>query len=209
VPLAGEVGLAQERVEKLRKALQDVSPAVRAAAAESLERLEASANLERFAALLGGRNPQAGATPGPDAKDDKVARIRAVYALGEIGGEAVLAPLVGALGDPVHDVRCAAIRVLGELHEPRTLGPLFDLLDDNDPSVRALVIEALGNFQDRRLAECFLALLGSDNPEILRRVANAIARLREPRAEGALLSLLDHEEAEVREAAAAALGQLD
>jgi hypothetical protein len=45
--------LNPERVEKLKKSLKDVSPAVRQAAAGALERLEAKGNVARFAAQSG------------------------------------------------------------------------------------------------------------------------------------------------------------
>jgi len=182
----------EQRIQKLKAALRDVSPDVRSAAARSIERLQAQASLDRFRDILQGQ--------------DTAAKLRALYGLAELDGDEPLKLIVTALGDETPDVRCTVIRILGEKSDPRTLGPLFEQLDDPDPAIRSLVIESLGNFRDKRLADSFLSMLSTEDPDILSRIVTALGRLGEKRAEEAFVKLLAHPQAAVREAAAGALG---
>jgi HEAT repeat protein len=70
-------------------------------------------------------------------------RVWAVYALAEIGGPEVVAPLSQGDGRPFFWVRAPAVRAVGRLKAPGTATTLLALLSDNDLAVRAAAAEAL------------------------------------------------------------------
>ena len=104
------------RIDSLRPLLKDPAPEVRIAAAEAIEKLEATSGVDEILATL--------------KTGDMGARIGAIYALGEIGGEKVLPPLVYCARRPEVDIRSAAVAVLGKLTLPAALPILVELLDD-------------------------------------------------------------------------------
>ena len=120
------------RIDIVRPLLKDPVPAVRTAAAEAIEKLEATGNVAQILATL-----KAG---------DMGARIGAIYALGEIGGEEVLPPLAYCARRPEVDIRSAAAAALGKLALPAALPVLMALLDDTDPAVQERAIAGLRNF---------------------------------------------------------------
>ena len=85
--------------EALTDALQDADAEVRRVAAAALERLESLADLQRLTRVLeAGTPPQA---------------LRALSALGELGGPRALSAVVAALRSPLREVRAAAVKILG------------------------------------------------------------------------------------------------
>ena len=133
---ATQIGMkekARSRIESLRPLLKDPVADVRIAAAEAIERLEATSSVDEILATLKTGN--------------KGARIGAIYALGEIGGERVLPPLVYCARRPEVDIRSVATAVLGKLALPAALPTLVELLDDVDPTVQGRAIAGLRNFQ--------------------------------------------------------------
>lgn len=124
---------ARSRIELLRPLLKDPVADVRTAAAEAIERLEAVSSVDEILATLKTGN--------------NGARIGAIYALGEIGGERVLPPLVYCAKRPEVDIRSVATAVLGKLALPAALPILVELLDDVDPTVQGRAIAGLRNFQ--------------------------------------------------------------
>ncbi|MDD2270828.1 MAG: HEAT repeat domain-containing protein [Desulfuromonadaceae bacterium] len=125
--------MARSRIELLRPLLKDPVADVRTAAAEAIERLEAASSVDEILATLKTGN--------------NGARIGAIYALGEIGGERVLPPLVYCAKRPEVDIRSVATAVLGKLALPAALPILVELLDDIDPTVQGWAIAGLRNFQ--------------------------------------------------------------
>ena len=122
----------RSRIDSLRPLLKDPVPAVRAAAAEAIEKLEATGSIGEILATL--------------KTGDRGARIGAIYALGEIGGEKVLPPLVYCARRPEVDIRSAAVEVLGKLALPAVLPLLVELLDDENRTVQGGAIAAVRNF---------------------------------------------------------------
>jgi len=186
-----------ERIERLRMALRDPDPAVRAGVARSLERLESRSDVEHLIASL--------------ENEDKLVRLNAIYGLGTLADPAGLPALVRALHDPVEDIRAAAVRTLGDLCAPSTLDPIVERIDDESPLVRRHAIEALGRFCDRRVAPVLRSLLAEPEPEleIVREVLRALGACRDPDAEEDIARRLEHPDPGVRCAAAEALGLLD
>jgi HEAT repeat protein len=73
-------------------------------------------------------------------------RARAAIALGKIGDEQAVEPLLNALKDPEVDVRIAACLGLGFFKEPSTFDDMANvLLDDPKIEVRQAAAKALGN----------------------------------------------------------------
>ena len=67
----------------------------------------------------------------------------AARALAELGGEEALEPLVRALTDPDPDVRACAGLALGQLGDGRAAGPLASRLEDDSSFVAGIAADAL------------------------------------------------------------------
>ena len=128
----------KKRREVLSALLTDPCEEVRTAAAESLERLEGIGSLPEVLEAL--------------KKGDLGTKVRALYALGRIGGEEVLPALVYCASRPEEDIRSVAVEVLGVLGLPGALPVLQERLKDSNPAIRAKAIAALGNFKPPALA---------------------------------------------------------
>jgi hypothetical protein len=183
------------RMERLRVALRDPDPAVRACVARSLEKLEGRSDVALLIERMGA--------------SDTLTRLNAIYGLGAIGDSSGLVPLVEALRDPIEDIRAAAVRTLGEMHAPETLDPICERLDDPSTLVRRHAIEALGRFGDRRVSPILRSLLVEPELEIVREALRALGACRDPDAEPDIVVRLDHADPGVRAAAAEALGLID
>ena len=84
---------------------------------------------------------------------DDFERGDAAKALGQMGDERVVAPLVQALRDSEDAVRWEAARALSMIGEP-AVESLLNLLSDQDDDVRGRAAHALGDIRDTRaLAE--------------------------------------------------------
>src|SRR6202008_3554120 len=101
-------------------------------AAGAIERLEGGSALEEIVRSL--------------KKGDTGAKIRAIYALGEIGGDRVVAPLIYCAGRPEDGIRAAAVEMLGRFTIPVVLPVLLERLDDVNSAIQVRAIAALANF---------------------------------------------------------------
>lgn len=122
----------RSRIAVLRPLLKDPVSEVRSAAAGAIEKLEAISSVDEILATL--------------KTGDMGARIGAIFALGEIGGEKVLPPLVYCARRPEVDIRSAAAAVLGKLALPAALPVLVELLDDENPTVQGRAIDSMQHF---------------------------------------------------------------
>lgn len=185
----------RQRIDALKPMLKDPVPDVRNAAAEAIEKLEATAGVEDILATL--------------KTGDMAARIGAIYALGEIGGEKVLPPLVYCARRPEADIRSAAAAVLGTVAHPAALPVLADLLDDASPAVQGRAIAALRSFQPTPALLNRLRLFLAAGDGILdAEAALTLARFKDGVALGQIEALLVSPHASTRQAAAAALGTM-
>jgi HEAT repeat protein len=183
---------ARKRINLLRPLLKDTSQAVRAAAADAIDRLEATSGVEEILATL-----KTGTTG---------AKIGAIYALGEIGGEQVLTPLVYCARRAEVDIRSAAVAVLGKLAAPSVLPVLSELLDDESPIVQGRVIEALRSFAvDSELRKKLRLFLNASDGVLEAEAALTLAVLKDIVSLEQICTLLDSPHASTREAAASAL----
>ena len=131
-------------VEPLVKVLNDRKSSVRSEAARTLELLgwRPLNTSQRALKAVACRQWDDAASLGIAAIDplvtaaqdqDKDIRLKAVEALGQIGGEHVVGPLVEALEDRERSVRKEAARALGQIGDPRAVKPLVTVLKYEAP----------------------------------------------------------------------------
>jgi HEAT repeat protein len=180
------------RIDALRPLLKDPVPGVRIAAAEAIEKLEATSSVDEILAAL--------------KTGDMGTRIGAIYALGEIGGEKVLPPLVYCARRSEEPIRSAAAAVLGKLALPVALPILVELLDDESPTVQGRAIAALINFPVTPdiLTKLRTFLTASDGV-LEAEAALTLAGLKDICSLNQIQTLLASNHASTRQAAAAAL----
>jgi len=97
-------------------------------------------------------------------RGDLSVRRDAAHALGELGDERAVEPLLARLKDSVWMVRAAAAWALGELGDARAVEPLIVALQDPEGWVRGMAASALGEIGDTRAIEPLLASLEDDRP---------------------------------------------
>jgi len=184
--------LIRQRINVLIPLLKDADPDVRATVARSIEHLEVACDINEILHSL--------------KTGDTGTRIAAIHALGKIGGEKVIAPLVYCAGRPEADIRSAAVEMLGRLAEPAALPVLIERLDDQNTAIQARAITALGNFPvSTTLIERLRLFLKSYNGELEAEAAIALARLGDTTSTEAIITLLASPHASTRKAAATAL----
>ena len=91
--------IIRQRINALIPLLKDADPDVRTIVAHAIEHLEASSEIGEILQTL--------------KNGDMGARISAIYALGEIGGEQVITPLVYCAGRPEDDIPRGCNRGVG------------------------------------------------------------------------------------------------
>jgi HEAT repeat protein len=188
-----DVSSSRRRVV-LAALLQDQSPEVRSAAARSLERIEARGNLTELLDLL-----KRGSLP---------EKIKAIFALGEIGGDKVLPALKYCAGRPEPDIRIAALEVLGSLAIPETFPVVAASIADPNQAIRAKALAAIGNFRDSRAAALLIPCLDADDGLIEAEAVRALGKVGLPECEERIISLIRSRHETTRVAAAEALGTL-
>jgi HEAT repeat protein len=182
----------KSRIVALRPLLKDSVPGVQIAAAQAIERLEGLNSTSDILGVL--KNGTMGA------------RIGAIYALGEIGGEEVLPPLIYCAGRPEVDIRSAAVDVLGRLALPAALPILVERLEDKHTAVQARAIAALGSFRvGSEVLQRLRAFLDASDGSLEAEAALCLARLKDVISVNSILLLLESQHASTRQAAATAL----
>ena len=184
----------RQRIDVLIPLLKDADPDVRATAARSIEHLEVSCDINEILHAL--------------KTGDTGTRIGAIHALGEIGGEKVVAPLIYCAGRPEADIRAAAVEMLGCLAEPSALPVLLERLDDQNTAVRTRAIAALSNFPASAvLYDRLRPFLKASDGELEAEAALALARLGDSASTDTVITLLVSPHASTRKAAAIALSR--
>lgn len=192
---AGMKETARSRIISLRPLLKDPIQAVRIAAAAAIETLEAASSIEGVLATL--------------KTGDLGAKIGAIYALGEIGGEKVLPPLIYCARRTEVDIRSAAVAVLGTLKVPAALGILVEILDDENPTVKGRAIAALSRFTVTADVLDKLRTFLNANDGILEAEASlTLAELKDQSSLPQIKVLLTSIHASTRQAAATALSRM-
>lgn len=185
----------RSRIDALRPLLKDPEPEVKIAAAEAIETLEKICSVEDILATLKTGNMGA--------------RIGAIYALGEIGGERVLPALVYCARRPEVDIRAAAAAVLGRLALPAALPVLGELLDDEHPAVQGRAIAALRNFSvTPDILDKLRLFLSASDGVLEAEAATTLAELRDLYSLSQIHALLASHHPATRVAAATALSRM-
>lgn len=186
---------ARSRIEILRPLLKDPVPDVRSAAAEAIEKLEAASSVDEVLATLKTGNMGA--------------RIGAIYALGEIGGEKVLPPLFYCARRPEVVIRSVAAAVLGKMALPAALPVMLELLEDTDPTVQGRAIAGLRNFQATAdILKKLRPFLNASDGVLEAEAALTLAWLKDRHSLSQLYELLTSPHASTRQAAATALSRM-
>lgn len=187
--------IARQRIAALIPLLKDSDPEVRTVVAHAIEHLEVASDITAILNTL--------------KSGDTGARISAIYALGEIGGEKVIPPLVYCAGRPEDDIRSAAVEMLGRLAEPSTLPVLLKSLNDRNTAIQARAVTALSNFpRTADLCDHLRPFLKANDGDLEAVAALAMARLGDPHSLPGITSLLSSPHASTRKAAATALSLL-
>ncbi|ERH12775.1 MAG: HEAT repeat protein [halophilic archaeon J07HB67] len=160
-------------------ALEDDHPEVRAMAVDALSDLGQEA-LEQL--ILKDKEVDTGATDwtAVQAFGDALASDRAEYrmaaasALGRIGDEDGLRPLVERLSDDDPRVRERVCYALGQIRDPNAVDPLIERLEDDHERVRSAAADALGTIATPPALAALLAMLDDDNAAIRRVAASAL-----------------------------------
>lgn len=138
-----------------------------------------------------------------------VVRQTAAEALGQVGINALVHPLMQALTDVDPTVRKNAVISLRRLVGPNATVLFMPVLTEADPATRALVIDTLGDIGDFRDAESLLASLDDPDDKVRETAARALGKIGDERALDPLLTLLRYDaNGEVRATAAEALGRI-
>jgi HEAT repeat protein len=145
------------------------------------------------------------------AKESDV-RGRATYALGGIGSEKAVDPLITVLNSAKESiVRWRATYVLGVLGSEKAVDPLITALSkDKESLVRGSAANALGELGSEKAVDPLISALSSDKEsDVLAGAASALGRIGSEKALDPLITALNStEESHVRWSAADALGEL-
>jgi HEAT repeat protein len=187
--------IIRQRIEVLIPLLKDTDPDVCTTVAHAIEHLEVACDITEILHTL--------------KTGDTGARISSIYALGELGGEKVIAPLVYCAGRPEDDIRSAAVEMLGKLAEPSTLPVLLKSLNDRNSAIQARAITALSNFPPTSaLCDHLRPFLKANDGDLEAEAALALARLKDRTSTAGIISLLSSSHSSTRKAAATALSLL-
>ena len=188
--LLGLQGAGESVAAHLGPMLEHPSPYVWTAAARALGQIGGSSTAVMLLNLLNNSR-----TP---------ARRRFVYALGLLGADEAVGPLIDLLGGPSGDavVRRSAVSALGEIGHKSALRPLLLQVDSEDVDTQTRALLALGQLGTNLACEPLVkVMLDSRRPEIVRTCAAlALGQLHSGEAIPALRSIVDEEydEREVR-----------
>ena len=239
-----------DATEALVQALKDKDPGVRAQSAKTLERFgwkprNKEESVVRDAALGHYMDAAKAGLPVLDVLTKTLSegtptnKRAAVEALGNMGGEEVVPPLLAALRDDDCTVRVAVLEVLKQVVDTRALQPIMlslkhtdagvrtaaatalgfygpeavpalaKCLNDKSWSVRKAAVEALGRGKDPALIESLLPRLKDSDHDVRETTCEALGRIRSRAGITALVLTLTDSQTSVRQAAAVALREID
>jgi HEAT repeat protein len=129
-------------------------------------------------------------------------------ALGEVGSDKVVGPLVIALKDPEPSVRVAAVESLSQVRDSRTIEAIKACLSDTDPNVRCAAATALGVFGGNSAISVLTQAVKDPHWSVRKASVVALGNSKSPSAVSALVPMLKDPDHDVREAACAALAKI-
>ena len=204
--------------------LKDEDADVRAAAAQSLGKLEGARAVPALIAAIGDRNAKVraaiaealGRFTDPRAVNglssllsDQESEVRknALEALSEYESGVPVAPILRLLSDSDADIRHTAVHALGRFGDRSVGAGLAPLIRDPSPDVRQAAIESIGNLHDAAHANAILPALSDGNADVRQQALEALGELRVSIPEATLLALLRDADADVRSKAAEVAGE--
>lgn len=123
--------------------------------------------------------------------EDSVVKIRAIEAIGKVGKEGDLIPVILLLKDGDREVRLAALEVTGKIGGESSIRHILPLLKDPDKEVRRKAVEVLGKIASPESVEPLLKILGNpdENEAVYREAVMSLIKIGDQRAAGALINL--------------------
>mgnify|MGYP001070573328 CR=1 FL=1 len=116
--------------------------------------------------------------------------VDAAYALGEIGNQMAVPPLIERLQDDSKSVRRAAISALGHLGDPSAVVPLIPMLEDRDVKIREVTALALGEIRDEQAVDALMSKLEDDAKQVSMAAERALIDIADTSIEPRLLALM-------------------
>jgi len=174
--------------------LKDEDAEVRAAAAESLGKLEDS---RAVPGLIG-------------ALSDREAKVRAAAAqsLAKFTDPRALGPLSALLADQETEVRKEALDALTQYETGVPVAGIIRLLSDPDADLRHDAAHAIGHFGDRSAGAALAPLVKDPSPDVRQAAIESIADLHDVAHASVIVPALSDANADVRQQALEALGEL-
>lgn len=119
--------------------------------------------------------------------DHQLARIHAIWALGQIGRDdsAVVEPLITLLNDRDDEIRAQAAKVLGDVRCAPAYDQLVERLADGEPRVRFFAAQSLGKLGRTEAIPGLFAMIdanGDDDPYLRHAGVTALARINDAQA---------------------------
>ena len=188
-----------DEVDKLINQLKSDNPEVRKEAAEGLTHIKghikAASAVEPLIATL---------------KDkDSGIRYNAAHALGKIGDNRAVGPLIAVLLKDIDgSVRASAAEALGHIGDKGAVEPLILALKDTSEGVRYSVAHALGMLGDKRAVDPLIVALNDSCTYVRWNAAEALGKIRDKKAAEPLIAALKDANPDVRRLAANALSEL-
>jgi len=121
-----------------------------------------------------------------------------IWALGEIGDERAVKPLIALLKVKGSDRARDAARALGKIGDARAVEPLIAALNQEDLGLCQSAARALGKIGDARAAEPLIAALNQGDPDLCQSAAWALGEIRDARAVGPLIAALEKRDCDWR-----------
>lgn len=136
-------------------------------------------------------------------------RLSAATALGNLGNEQAIGPLIQALDDKNQNVRKAAAEALGVIGAA-SVAHLAEVLDhkENSVSARSCAVEALSKIEDARCTEYIIRALKDNQAEVRWTAAGCLGDMECQQAVDPLILALNDEHFFVRDVAVFALERI-
>ena len=143
-----------------------------------------------------------------DLTEKKDVEKAACVALGKIGGEKVVEPLLGALADGDADIKVIACEILGKIGAKRAVEGVLKTLGSENNALRGCACEVLGEIAGERAVAPLIRMLGDQNEYVRSSACVALGKIGDKRAVEPLIEMLGDENSLIRENACRALGRI-
>lgn len=138
-------------------------------------------------------------------------RIAAATALGKLGDESVVIPLLNIVNSQSGLLRLEAVRSIGLIGKnagEKAVDILLNVVRSETGEIQRETISALGKIGSNKATPILLGLLGKANLEITSALIDALGEIGDERAIKPLVNLLSHAHPDIRRATIFALGQI-